>query len=197
MVTQIPAHWVSQTPKWGWRGGLTHAVERYPAEQRDLTGWFWLCPPRVLPPRHARRWKARQPESRRGKPVKANPPPHLDSPERGSLVMAVCQRAGPGRQLEGKEEACCTPGAGDGRVDLGACVCQWAVGMNKEDRTQFVLEINPGTFLHRCVWHKGDSQCGGGKGAQLCNLGEFKWRRWFWTQTHPGLKLNHWEYAGG
>ena len=79
--------------------------------------------------------------------------------------MAVCQRAGPGRPLEGKEEACCTPGAGDGRVDLGACVCQWAVGMNTEDRTQFVLEINPGTFLHRCVWHKGDSQCGGGKGG--------------------------------
>lgn len=54
--------------------------------------------------------------------------------------------------MKEKEKAVVCGGVTRGPVDVSV----W-VGMGKENRTQFVLEINPGTFLQGYVWYEGDS----------------------------------------
>ena len=44
-----------------------------------------------------------------------------------------------------------------GGVTRGPVAVSGGVGMGRENRTLFVLEINPGTFLLGCVWYEGDS----------------------------------------
>lgn len=46
-----------------------------------------------------------------------------------------------------------------GGVTWGPVYVNVWVGMRRENTTQFVLEINRGTFLQGCIWHRGDSQC--------------------------------------
>ena len=44
-----------------------------------------------------------------------------------------------------------------GGVTRGPADVSVGLGMGRENRTLFVLEINPGTFLPGCVWYKAGS----------------------------------------
>lgn len=54
--------------------------------------------------------------------------------------------------MKEKEKTVVCGGVTRGPVDVSV-----GVGMGRENRTLFVLEINPGTFLPGCVWYEGDS----------------------------------------
>lgn len=54
--------------------------------------------------------------------------------------------------MKEKEKTVVCGGVTRGPVDVSV-----GVGMGRENRTLFVLEINPGTFLLGCVWYEGDS----------------------------------------